>query len=252
MSQECNCSLFDGYICRSEKSRKECGGNFYKCPDVNTKTCYTDALAHFKALEAKINTPEGKPSRTNFGTMKTRGGCDGNLLKRDRKTGEYKPNWDEDFICKCYYLCYTGRCQRDCERKFDKPKSDYEIIDYQVPPLSKHCGKVDLLIRGDDTLYLTEVKPPQGNEETLLRMICEILTHASTLVGNRAFHVFAKESYGLDVSQENVRPAIMFFDGTAQQKEYENCCDEIKKIIGKYGIKVLQCDKATRQIVAKN
>lgn len=255
MSNKCACKIkkFGEYACRSSNNAKKCDGKFYKCSDLNSKKYYQKAIEHFKIIEQEMTSLKEENARENFDDLEYRELCDGALLKTDRSTKEKsKENFNEDFICRCYYLNYTGQCERNCSRRFLKPSGDYQIIDYQIPPLNGNCGKVDLVIRDQNNLYLTEVKPPVRNEETLLRMICEILTHISTLKNNTNFHTYIRRRHNMCVDKNNVFPAIMFFLGSEQEREYQNCREEIIDIMARHKIKVFVCDKNSKAIMEKN
>ena len=86
-------------------------------------------------------------------------------------------------------------------------------------------GEIDLLLEGDGKIYATEVKPPQGNSECILRMIAEILT------------------YTLD-SDKDYRKAIAFFENTPQSKEYSALTPKVKELLTKASITVFQFSKS--------
>ena len=250
-----NCKIkgFGNYTCRSKGNAEKCGGVFYKCADLNSKRYYKEAIEHFKLVEQEMIAYNENLACEDFDKLKDRKKCNGDLLKTDRKTQETsKENINEDFICRCYYLCYTGKCTINCPRRFNSPDGEYQIVDYQMPPKKGNCGKIDLVITDNTNIYLTEVKPPVGNDETLLRMICEILTHTSYLKLNKHFHKYINDRHKINIDESKVYPAIMFFSDSKQLEEYENCEKEILEIINKNNIKVFECNAETKRIYKKN
>jgi len=140
--------------------------------------------------------------------------CDG--LKEEEKPSQGK----EKRVCKCLYyfnsglptVCDPGKCVYAGRKR--RVVGHYSIKDYEVPcrytVRGSGIGNIDLLLEGPgedgaSTLYATEVKPPEGNPESLLRMIAEIITY--TLDGF---------TYG----GKKARRAIAFFEGSDQDREY--------------------------------
>lgn len=137
--------------------------------------------------------------------------CDG--LKPEKKPSDGK----EKRVCKClyYYNKDPHNCDRnpECdylqrERRYRIQPGEYSIKDYEVPAYSKvtDVGKVDMILEAKDgTLYATEVKPPEDNPESILRMIAEIITY--TLCD-------------FQYKGEKTHRAIAFFAGSDQEKEF--------------------------------
>lgn len=129
---------------------------------------------------------------------------------------KHESDWKEKRICKCLYY-YNRRPLEPCHPNCDyvvrdrrrRIQGEYTIKDYEIPAYSgriKDVGKVDMILEGPSgDLYATEVKPPEGNPESLLRMIAEIVTY--TLCG---FKYEGKET----------QRAIAFFSGSDQEREY--------------------------------
>lgn len=129
---------------------------------------------------------------------------------------KHESNWKEKRICKCLYY-YNRRSSEHCRPNCDyivrdrrrHIQGEYTIKDYEIPAYSgriKDVGKVDMILEGSSgALYATEVKPPEGNPESLLRMIAEIVTY--TLCG---FKYEGRET----------QRAIAFFSGSDQEREY--------------------------------
>lgn len=159
-----------------------------------------------------VSAPEvfhGKPDRS---------ACTG--LGAEDKESDGK----EKRVCKCLY--YYSKDPKNCEKhpECDYLKrgrryrihetSEYRIEDYEIPPYDKvkGVGNVDLILKGQDgTLYATEVKPPEKNPESLLRMIAEIVTY--TLCDFK-------------YKGQKTRRAIAFFEGSNQAEEYDHQKDD--------------------------
>lgn len=260
--------------CTSSKNKESCQSKFYKCNKVNTSKYYLDCIEKFLSDPDIIYIGE-KKFRTDFGAMDNRSQPDCRVVsgkprkpmgKEKKPTDSDPENNDEDFICRCYYRCYNGKCNEKCGRRFDAPvNSEYKVIDYQIPLLNdkvNSCGKVDIVLRkdGENKIYLTEVKPPKGNNETLLRMILEILTYSQYLVDNDEFKKYCNTKHGVNAPE--ILPAIMFFIGTLQEKEYykrkkykehkKDIDEKISEIIKKYNISVFSCNERTKAITKLN
>ena len=105
--------------------------------------------------------------------------------------------------------------------------SKYSICDYEDPPFYEGdgIGEVDLVLTDGKKYYATEVKPHhkdgvKDNNETLLRMIAEILTYT--------------------YDNPKYEKAIAFFNNTNQEREY-NALEEnslLKQIIKEASIHV--------------
>ena len=255
------CKIFKDQYCKTSSYYNDCKGRFYQCNILNYKNDkeYKLAINNFNQIsengEFNVTDKEQRTDFVRFAKNRKNNKCKPRLDESGipRKKTKGVENTDEDFICKCYYLCYKGVCPEPdkCKNYFVKPESDYSIIDYQIPPLQKICGKVDLILKKndkeDDNIYLTEVKPPKGNDETLLRMICEILTHYKTLKENKYFEKYCCDKYG--ITDPKIYKAIMFFNGSKQESEYAKHKIEIERIIEDFDIKVFQCDKDTKKII---
>ena len=137
----------------------------------------------------------------------------------------------EKRLCRCLYYWNTKRTEHCDTCKYQQGrceiKGDYRIIDYEVPAYydGNGIGEIDLLLEGDGKIYATEVKPPQGNSECILRMIAEILTY--TLGSDKAYE-----------------KAIAFFENTPQSKEYSQLTPNVKKLLEKEKITVFQFAKS--------
>lgn len=149
--------------------------------------------------------------------------------QHDHCGGLKKESFTEKRLCKClYYMNGQYHNPEEC-RKCDFPHEyrhsiigDYSIVDYEVPAFyyGDGIGEIDLVISNGKALYATEVKPFKGNNETLLRMIAEIMT------------------YTIGYSVGKYEKAIAFFEGTAQAAEFERLTPEIAELLQKAGITV--------------
>ncbi len=147
----------------------------------------------------------------------------------------------EKRLCKCmYYLnsIHTKRCDNCAFRDRFDVVGNYKITDYEVPAFyyGNDIGEIDLIISDGNIHYATEVKPYKGNNETLLRMIAEIMTYT--------------EGY----PERKYKKAIAFFerncdDGeeTAQQKEYEAADPTLLALLKKADITVFRFEKVSEK-----
>lgn len=141
--------------------------------------------------------------------------------------GLRKEAFTEKRLCKCLYYrngAYHNpdECSKcDFQDRFDIV-GDYRISDYEVPAhyYGKGIGEIDLIISDGKKLYATEVKPYKGNDETLLRMVAEIMTY----------------TIGYPVGE--YEKAIAFFEGTKQAGEFEDMTPEIAELLQKAEITV--------------
>ena len=138
----------------------------------------------------------------------------------------------EKRFCKCLYY-RNGKYHnpeecRECDFK-DRFNiiGNYRITDYEVPAYfyGKGIGEIDLIISDGKTQHATELKPYEGNEETLLRMIAEIMT------------------YTIGYPEGKYVKAIAFFQGTKQNDEFEKAAPEIKELLAKANITVFRFEK---------
>lgn len=97
----------------------------------------------------------------------------------------------EPRMCQCFYV----------QEKID----EFEVVDYEVPTRNRgdntsHTGKIDLVLKKGDIVYVTEVKYFKSIE-SLLRCMLEIQTYYGTL--NEKFFI----KYGC--SKETLKKAIL-------------------------------------------
>lgn len=133
----------------------------------------------------------------------------------------------EKRLCKCMYYkngkYYNpkdcGKC--DFQDRFTV-MGDYRITDYEVPAYfyGAGIGKIDLIICDGSIQYATELKPFKGNDETLLRMVSEIMTYTA----------------GYPAGQ--YQKAIAFFEGTTQAEEFAKVSPEMEELFQKGNITV--------------
>ena len=153
-----------------------------------------------------------------------------------RCAGLVNDSFTEKRLCKCMYYYnadYPKKCDK-CDIDFRyKLEGDYKIVDYEVPAFyyGDHIGEIDLIIGDGETLYATEVKPYQGNNETLLRMVAEIMT------------------YTIGYPAGKYKKAIAFFEHdlekqiTPQNKEYMQKDLDMQELLKKADITVFQFEK---------
>lgn len=156
------------------------------------------------------------------------------LGKHDKDTcsGVTGSGQEEDQLCKCLYF-YNRAGGRPAPAKCEKCASPrqytlvgpYRIMDYQVPAHYDvpHVGKIDMVLTdGLTPPYATEVKPPKGNTERLLRMVAEILT------------------YTLGTPETQYQRAIAFFENSPQNEEYEKPAPRFQELLVQAGITVFR------------
>jgi len=142
------------------------------------------------------------------------------LLNGAESQQEHIPNHDgcsgckddtvnEKRICRCmyYYMKKPETC-KECKikEKWNKVGA-IEVIDYERPTkcVLKNVGGMDLIIKDGEQRYAVEVKP-SDSDETLARMFAEILTYTIEM--------------DEEVEEKNIKPAIGFFEGSEQMKQY--------------------------------
>jgi hypothetical protein len=115
----------------------------------------------------------------------------------------------EKRMCRCMYYFNSpekkavSNCD-GCKLKYKwKNVGKIDIVEYEYPTeyVSETVGGIDLIIRDGEQEYAVEVKPEKSSE-TLARMFAEILT------------------YTLEYENGAREPAICFFEGSEQWKEY--------------------------------
>ena len=122
-------------------------------------------------------------------------GCDGCTTER----------LTEKRICRCMY--YYNKEPVICKKCLLKSKwknvGKIRVTEYELPTeyVLKEVGGIDMIL---DDIYAVEVKPPKS-KETITRMIAETLT------------------YTIDTKY---KPAIAFFDGSGQEKRFNELIDE--------------------------
>ena len=141
--------------------------------------------------------------------------------KCDYKSGSDSEKETEKRICRCMYYYNKGDAQqaevcKKCvmEWKSRINRSDYEILDYEVPmpTVTENVGGIDLLVQdvmNPEKVCAVEVKP-EDSKETLARMMAEILTYCE-ITGYKV------ANNGKTLS---VKPAICFFEGSKQYNDY--------------------------------
>lgn len=147
-----------------------------------------------------------------------------------------KAFWEKR-LCKClYYMNSKYRIANECEKcQFPERYAitgSYKITDYEVPAYyyGSNIGKIDLIL---NDIYATEVKPDKNNEESLLRMVAEIMT------------------YTLGFPKGQYKNAIGFFENTPQEEEYLLRDPSMMRLLEKAEITVFcfkKKDKSTIEI----
>ena len=164
--------------------------------------------------------------------------CEGFKEKPQRGERAY-----EKRICKClYYYNNKEITQTNCQNCVEsgdyfrlKIVGDYKIINYEVPPIKKGqgIGEIDILLTDGKFIYPTEVKPYSSNE-TLLRMLCEIITYCEEGV--------VLPSQIKDYKNLPIKTAIAFFEGSNQDIAFSDDSEGVytKKLIKLFGVTVFK------------
>lgn len=140
------------------------------------------------------------------------------LINKLESKGEHTPNHNgctgcldsgrltEKRLCRCMYYFNAGK-DKACdvckiEKKW-KNIGSITVTEYEYPTkyVLDKVGGIDLIF---DNTYAVEVKP-QNSSETLVRMFAEILTYTTDY---------------------DYKPAICFFEGSKQMKDYETLMAE--------------------------
>lgn len=219
--------------CRSKKNRDYCHNKnlndfcfIYRCADLNI----ADSKHYFYALDCAYNydfTQLRKlKSRSKFNQYSGR--CPG---KREKIT--------EAFECRCAYYVKSNssKCQKEkCSNYGNKIWSgdNIELMYYQLPVSDSYDGKVDIILHDtkQNNVYLVEYKPDrEKSAERLLRMICEISTYYETIVIDNNAVKFFKEKFGVKISNDDIKKAIMFNESSPQHYEYKKAIEQNSKII---------------------
>ena len=175
------------------------------------------------------------------------------IERNSRKSFDYKHNdcfFDtnrktEKRLCRCL-VCYNknpriAQCDK-CSLKgkdfFAKSVKNATFKDFEIPVSDKsndQVGEIDLLMEYQDKkLYCIEFKP-LWNEESLLRMVAEIITYTYVLENDRI---------SFEKKYKPYKKAILFMENSEQwrqwtDKNYRNfACDRLREIIAKEEISV--------------
>lgn len=166
-------------------------------------------LADVEEHLEEIKAGQYKPSRRENYTVRSHKAADDSVREKYHKAKEGRPFRREEWICRLA----TGKT-------FD---SIGEVIDYQVPLKAtsdgddRGLGKIDLLTRNGETVYLLEVKEP-NNSESPLRAILEIYTYWKQLGGDECLlfsgHAGARGA-------KKAKKALLLFENEAQGSIYQ-------------------------------
>lgn len=115
---------------------------------------------------------------------------------------------NEERICRCmfYYDDSSAKCNKCIyERKWHN-KGEIEIVDYATPmkTITKGVGEIDLLLKHHGELFAAEVKPPKS-DETVSRMVAEILTYTAIESSFRPALVVFEDSYQYKTLKEMIK-----------------------------------------------
>lgn len=206
-------------------------------PEVNNLSHYErEAEKILKTIEGLFRNNAGESY--NYDKPLKRSDC-GHFSAHTANGKEY-----EKRICKCMYFYNTDN-KKQCDKCLEanepffslKIEGNFKIVSYEVVPISRaeNIGNIDILLSDGINYYATEVKPPKS-DETLMRMVAEIMTYCNSGDINPS----VKKDGNLPVKK-----AICFFEGSMQDKMYSNSDFEFygkntKKLIDLFGIKVFR------------
>lgn len=172
--------------------------------------------------------------------------------------GDGTAKTNERRLCKCLYFTNTEnrvktKCEicalknRQSEGYHAKIIGNFKVIYYEFVPTNKGkgIGNVDLILADESFAYLTEVKPPKGNDETLLRMLLEIETYYRVTVKGKQYEKVVKG--------KPIRKAILFFKDSPQYKAYNDpaCGVNTKELLKKFGITVFCAEFTGTEVLIK-
>lgn len=183
---------------------------------------------------------------------------DRSFCKEFSNTGDGTAKTTERRLCKCLYFTNTEnkvktKCDvcalkdRQSEGYHAKVIGNFKAIYYEFVPTNKGkgIGNVDLILADESFAYLTEVKPPKGNDETLLRMLLEIETYYRVTVKGK--------QYKKVVGDKPLRKAILFFKDSPQYMAYYDptCGVNTKELLKKFGITVFCAEFTGTEVLIK-
>lgn len=127
-----------------------------------------------------------------------------------------------------------------------------KIIDYQVPLKNKRedkAGKIDLISKNDENIYLIELKT-KDNKETLLRCILEISTYYQILSRGKFIDSY-KDIFG-NLTEENIKKAVLIAKDSLQHDELKSINNgernNLKKLIDALEVKVFVIDEVSLDV----
>ena len=109
-----------------------------------------------------------------------------------------------------------------------------KIIDYQIPlkdKLTDKVGKIDLISKNDQNIFLIELKI-QDNKETLLRCILEIATYYQILSKPKFISSYTNEFKDL-TAEDHIKKVILISEDSQQHKELKSINNGEKKNLHK-------------------
>lgn len=143
-----------------------------------------------------------------------------------------------DLLAMERYIVRTDRAEpRMCHCFYIQETIDgFEAIDYELPTVKKgdktaNTGKIDLVLKKGDAVYITEVKY-FGSDESLLRCVLEIQTYYMTL--NERFRIG-------NITRDTVKKAVLFDESSYAFSQLE--LPWAKRLLEKFEIKVLILSK---------
>lgn len=196
---------------------------FYKRSDIENKSQYNDIAEEELSTGLQnvfVDVPK-ENARIIFDYVDEREKiecrCDLGTCKTEKR------------FCRCLYFFNNAKksekelgCNNCCikkDYKLAKKIVNAEVMDFEVPVSQSSkdsIGEIDLLMKYNNKVYCVEFKPI-WNEESLLRMVAEIVTYTYVLNGGvEAQNEKFKQAYDINCYKK----AIMFMEGSEQYYQW--------------------------------
>ena len=183
--------LYHCDIVSNDTKNKTRQKGYYFLNDKQEKVYYCEVIAN-RVLEKGLNVATDESCNYSQGKR---------LEKRNSK--EFKDLKHNMTAMEKYYdgEGVTRKEERMCHCLFNEEEIDgYSVIDFQVPTANGGHDKIDLILKKDGIVYITEVKKFKSNE-SFLRCALEISTYRKKL--NKKFF----DVYGC--AEETLKKAVL-------------------------------------------
>lgn len=169
-------------VCKDKRTEHERRKNGYRTTDTQKTFC---EVISDTVLASPFNVQEDNTCTYNAGSREDK---IADLKNKLTNMSEIKEYYGESETKMVHCLCVQ------------KNISDYTTLDFQVPTTNRSSDKIDLILKKDGVVYMTEVKK-FNSDETLLRCVLEIQTYYQKL--NKNFF----EKY--NCTKETLKKAIL-------------------------------------------